>query len=369
MKKSGFYIPELDSLRFFAFLLVLIHHAGYSALIDSWEVTAKYGWMGVDLFLCLSAFLFSRLLYTEYQATGTVRVRNFYIRRAFRIWPLYVLFFIIAVTLTVQTEGWSDSATMRAIGMLTFTDNFMAARWGYNNVILYVNHLWTISYEEQVYLVIPWILLFLYRRKTSTAGLILLSMGILGTFLRAFMIYRGTNHPDIWVLPFSHFDSVLGGIVIGLGILDKPLKKIPNLIWLALGVLALWQVTQLPNVQKIQWELMYTYPLVGIGTSLIIYSLTQGNLWAISPLFRNKQLAYLGKISYGLYVYHKLGIFLANRIVHQYIEPTRELVEPAAGLLLAFLITVAMSIISYEAFEKFFLRMKDRFAVVKSRPA
>jgi hypothetical protein len=76
-------------------------------------------------------------------------------------------------------------------------------------------------------------------------------MGLLGTFIRAFMIYRGANHPDIWVLPFSHFDSVLGGIVIGLGVLDKPLKKIPNLIWLALGILALWQVTQLPNVTKI----------------------------------------------------------------------------------------------------------------------
>lgn len=47
MKQSGLYIPELDSLRFFAFLLVLIHHAGYSALIDSWEVVAKYGWMSI----------------------------------------------------------------------------------------------------------------------------------------------------------------------------------------------------------------------------------------------------------------------------------------------------------------------------------
>lgn len=369
MKQSGLYIPELDSLRFFAFLLVLIHHAGYSALIDSWEVVAKYGWMGVDLFLCLSAFLFSRLLYAEYQATGTVLVKNFYIRRALRIWPLYLLFFIIAVTLTVQKDGWSDSLTTRALGMLTFTDNFMAARWGYNNAILYSNHLWTISYEEQVYLLIPWVLLFLYRRKPSTAGLLLLGMGLFGTFIRAFMIYRGTNHPDIWVLPFSHFDSVLGGIVIGLGILDKPLKKIPNLIWLTLGILALWQVTQLPNVTKIQWELMLTYPLIGIGTSLIIYSVTQGNLWALSPLFRVKPLTYLGKISYGLYVYHKLGIFLAYQMIKQFIEPSSNLAYRVSGLLLSFLVTVVISVISYEAFEKIFLRMKDRFATIKSRPA
>ena len=114
---------------------------------------------------------------------------------------------------------------------------------------------------------------------------------------------------------------------------------------------------------------MYTYPLVGIGTSLIIYSLTQGNLWALSPLLRVRPLAYLGKISYGLYVYHKLGIYLAYRVVNQHIEPERELAYPAAGLLLALLITVIISTVSYEAFEKFFLRMKERFAVVKSRPA
>jgi peptidoglycan/LPS O-acetylase OafA/YrhL len=182
------------------------------------------------------------------------------------------------------------------------------------------------------------------------------------------MIYRGIEHPDIWVLPFSHFDSVLGGIIIGLGIFDKYLRKIPNLLWLALGIFALWQVTQLPNITRIQWELMLTYPLVGIGTSLIIYSLTQGNLWAVSPLLRNKPLAYLGKISYGLYVYHKLGIFLAYQVTKQFMEPTRELAYPVTGLLLSFLITIIMSIVSYEAFEKIFLRMKDRFAVIESRP-
>lgn len=368
MKKNSFYIPELDSLRFFAFLLVLIHHAGYSDLVDSWIVTAKYGWMGVDLFLCLSAFLFARLLFVEYRETGTLAVKNFYIRRAFRIWPLYFFFIILAVTLTVQREGWSDSLLTRGLGMLTFTDNFMTARWGYNNAILYVNHLWTISYEEQVYLLIPWVLLFLYRQKPATAGWLLLGAGLLGMFIRAWMIYRQIGHPDIWVLPFTHFDSVLGGIVIGLGIFDKYLKKIPNLLWLSLGILALWQVTHLPNVTKIQWELMLTYPLVGIGTSLIIYSLTQGNLWAVSPLLSNKALAYLGKISYGLYVYHKLGIFLAYKMIKPYMEPTRELAYPLAGLALSFVITVVISVVSYEAFEKAFLRMKDRFAIIHSRP-
>lgn len=369
MKKSSFYIPELDSLRFFAFLLVLVHHSKYSEMIESWHVLATYGWIGVDLFLCLSAFLFTRLLYAEYKETGGVDIKNFYIRRAFRIWPLYIFFFALAVILTIQKDGWNESLSIRALGMLTFTDNFMAARWGYNNAILYSPHLWTISYEEQIYLILPWVLLLLYRLKPTTIPLLLLAIGLTGTFIRAAMIYRGVNHPDIWVLPFSHFDSVLGGIIIGLGVFDNYLKRIPNIVWLTLGILALLQVSHLPNVTRIQWELMLTYPLVGIGTSLIIYSFTQGNLWALSSLLRNNILTYLGKISYGLYVYHKLGIFLANPITRQFVEPTQLIVYPAARLLFAFLITIFISIISYQVLEKPFLKLKERFAVIDSRPA
>lgn len=369
MKKNSFYLPELDTLRFFAFLLVLIHHAGYSKLIESWAVVAKYGWLGVDLFLCLSAFLFSRLLYEEYKKTGGINVKNFYIRRAFRIWPLYFFFLVLAIFLTLQREGWNEDATTRALGMLTFTDNFMVARSGYNNAILHSPHLWTISYEEQVYLLIPWVLLFFYRSKPTITYLALLGMASAGTLIRAWMIYRQIGHPDIWVLPYSHFDSVLGGIVIGLGVFNRFLKRIPNLLCLLTGILALWQVTQLPNVTNIQWKLMLTYPLVGIGTALIIYSLTQGGMGAISSMFRNGSLAYLGKISYGLYVYHKLGIFLSNRFTNLYVDPERLIVRPLVGLMLSFVITVVISTISYQLLEKPFLKLKERFAIIQSRPA
>jgi peptidoglycan/LPS O-acetylase OafA/YrhL len=369
MKKSSFYIPELDSLRFFAFVLVLIHHTPDSELVKPWGVLNTYGWIGVDLFLCLSAFLFTRLLYEEYKETGSLNIKNFYIRRAFRIWPLYLFFLALALILTLQKVDWNAALSMRTVGMLTFTDNFMTARWGYNTDIFYSSHLWTISYEEQIYLILPWILLLLYRLKPTTTRLFLLVIGLAGTFIRAVMICRGVSHPDIWVLPFSHFDSVLAGIIIGLGVFDKYLKRIPSIVWLSLGILALWQVSHLPNVTRIQWKLMLTYPLVGIGMSLIIYSLTQGNLGVLSALLRNNVLAYLGKISYGLYVYHKLGISLATPITAQFVEPTRLLMYPATRLLFAFLITVFISILSYQVLEKPFLKLKERFAVIASRPA
>ena len=107
MKKSALYYPELDSLRFFAFLLVLVHHAPYVKYIPLWKELSLYGWMGVDLFLALSAFLFARLLFVEHQEKGNINIGYFYLRRALRIWPLYFMFATVMLIVTIQKNGWS----------------------------------------------------------------------------------------------------------------------------------------------------------------------------------------------------------------------------------------------------------------------
>jgi peptidoglycan/LPS O-acetylase OafA/YrhL len=123
--------------------------------IGVWRTLSKYGWMGVDLFLCLSAFLFARLLFGEYQKNGDINIGYFYLRRAFRIWPLYFFIFAAMLTLSIWQDGWSSYMLKRSIGMLTFTDNIFAAFFNYNFVIWFCDNLWTISYEKQFYLVIP----------------------------------------------------------------------------------------------------------------------------------------------------------------------------------------------------------------------
>ena len=87
-----------------------------------------YGWMGVDLFLCLSAFLFARLLFVEYQEKGNINIGYFYLRRALRIWPLYFIFVGVMLILTIQENGWNTAITQRLIGMLTFTDNLVCSK-------------------------------------------------------------------------------------------------------------------------------------------------------------------------------------------------------------------------------------------------
>jgi peptidoglycan/LPS O-acetylase OafA/YrhL len=156
--------------------------------------------------------------------------------------------------------------------------------------------------------------------------------------------------------------------MVGLGLFDKPLKKIPGWVLLLAGVFALYLVTSLPNVNLIQWRLMYTYPLIGIGTSLILFAVMQGNLGPLSYLLKNKILGYLGKISYGLYVFHFVGLELAHKLTNAYVSEERLLVYPATVLLLSLVITVAISMVSYQFLERPFLRLKERFTFIKSRP-
>jgi peptidoglycan/LPS O-acetylase OafA/YrhL len=368
MKKSGLYYPELDSLRFFAFLLVLVHHSPYVKSIIFWRTLSKYGWLGVDLFLCLSAFLFARLLYVEYQEKGDINIGYFYLRRALRIWPLYYFFFFAMLVVTVQQEGWAPGLLKRSVGMLTFTDNIFAAFLNYNFALWFSDHLWTISYEEQFYALIPWVLRKFYQLKKSTTIRILAGVMLIGMVIRAVLIYKQAEHPAIWVLPFTHFESIFGGLIVGLGLFDKFLKRIPGWFLFLAGVFGLYFVTRLPNLDEVRWSTMLTYPLIGIGMSLILFSVMQRDLWPLSSLFRNKVLGYLGKISYGLYVYHLAGIWLGYQVTNALVQPDRLLVYPLTVLALGLIITIGISMVSYQFLEKPFLRLKERFTFIQTRP-
>ena len=365
--KGKNYFPALDGLRFLAFLLVFIHHAPSISTNPVWAAIKTYGWMGVDLFLCLSAFLFARLLYAEYQRTGKINILFFYIRRTLRIWPLYYLFVIVMILATIYMGISTKTVFLRALGMLTFTDDFITAYTLRYTPVIFSVHLWTIAYEEQFYAIIPWALHYLFRISQHAKTLILVAVMGLGFAIRAGFIWMQVPHPAIWVLPFTHFEAILFGLMIGLGLLDPILRKIPRPLIALTGIIALVAVCYLPDVQVVSWYLMLTYPLTGAGMALILYAVLHTDNLRVSQLLSNKPMAFLGKISYGLYVYH----FLALGITSQFFKVTH--INHWLWVLLVFilplLLTIALSALSYLFIERPFLRLKDRFTIVLSRPA
>lgn len=129
------------------------------------------------------------------------------------------------------------------------------------------------------------------------------------------------------------------------------------------------KVTALPNIWFIGWSIMPSYPLLGIGTYLIVCSLTREEQWLIKDLLQNKVLDYLGKISYGLYVYHLLARDYAMQMAILFnVSIERLVVYPFFVFLAGLVVTILMSIASYQLLEKPFLRLKERFTIIQSSP-
>jgi len=362
--EGKFYLPELDGLRFFAFLLVFVHHA---PPLRTLSLLNSHGWIGVDLFFALSAFLIVTLLAKEHRQTGGIRIRDFYIRRGLRIYPLYLVY-CLAMMALAGFLGALPFLSWRAIGLLTFTDNLISAFRGYNP-IPYAAHLWTISYEEQFYLFIPLLVPFLFKGSRLRAFTAMVAVAAVFTLARSLFIYLQIPHPAIWVLPITHFESIMLGVVVALGGFDRILSRIPSWLVLTAGLLAGWLITRLGNVQEVSWRLMLIYPLIGISTSLLVYFVLRTGKTRWMRWLSSTPLVFLGKVSFGLYVYHLLGLDLGARLVSSIPGLAAVSSRGLLVMLASLLITIAIASASYLLLEKPFLRLKSRFQVIASRPA
>ncbi len=362
MTQKRFYLPELDGLRFFAFLLVFLHHHPLLSEIPYVSYLHTRGWIGVDLFFCLSAFLFTKLLIAEYQKTNTISFKKFYIRRLFRIWPVYFVFTLFCILLFLNNSNITDTIFTRIIGLFTFTDNIMTALDGYNP-IPFVPHLWTIAYEEQFYILTPLIILLLIRLTPQKRKVVLLAVFVIFCLIRAYLIAKQVPHPAVWVLPFTHFEAITLGIVIGFGGMDFIIKKLNTFFILLLCIVAFIALCILPNITNISHTLFFNYLLIGIATSFSLLAVLKST--SLKKICASKICVYLGKRSYGLYLYHLLGNWIGWQTATFFnIENHTQLFS----FVCSFFFTVLISIISYQFLETPFLRWKKRFEVISSRP-
>jgi peptidoglycan/LPS O-acetylase OafA/YrhL len=363
-KKSAFYFPELDGLRFFAFFLVFIHHAELFYTIPQLRFLHDFGWVGVDLFFALSAFLFTKLLLVERQVSGAISFSKFYLRRLFRIWPVYYLYVAVSLLLfsVLHHNSLTGETGLRLFGLLTFTDNIFSAIFGYNPIPL-VGHLWTIGYEEQFYIFIPLLIAMLARWSVRSRLLLLAAVSLLFFAARSVMIVNHVPHPAIWVLPVTHFESIAFGMLIGFGGMDFFAGKIRPMLLFVAGVACFCLMSLLPPIQTVSFWLFSTYALTGLSTALVLQSAISSD--HMKRFLSKTVFVYLGKRSYGLYLYHFFGIDLANWALG--FMPGL-LFPDAVSFALSLVFTVIISIVSYRVVERPFLELKKRFEVVASRP-
>ena len=359
------YFPKLDGLRFLAFLLVFVHH--YPALSDFSEPLKSRGWMGVELFFVISAYLLTKLLVEEIKQTDQILIKNYFLRRILRIWPLYFAYVFAMIFLTNFAD--LKMCLIRLAGLFTFTDNLLTAKFqDFNFSIANTGHLWTISLEEQYYLLLPFFVYFI--RKMQKKTIFFIFMGIWAAMIigRLISVNLGLGHPFIWVLPIQA-DAFLFGTMLGLGVWDDIFNKINSSIKLVSGVLLLSLIFFIPNVDVIGLNQIAIYIILASAFTLILDGVMK-NTQKWSNIFSSKSVRYLGKISYGLYVYHMICIaYIPVFIQNNSLLPFKDIfLYRMIGFFITLGCTILVSVMSYEFYEKWFLKLKQKFTVIHSRP-
>jgi peptidoglycan/LPS O-acetylase OafA/YrhL len=321
-----------------------------------WGAIAKSGAAGVDLFFALSAFLITSILLRERQETGAISLRRFYLRRILRIWPLYFLLIAIAVVLS-HTMANQHLPWYYVAGYLLFVGNWVHAVFGRPESVC--SPLWTVSIEEQFYLVWPVLMKMLRRRGMIVAAIVTF---VVATVSRLGFMLAGWSGGFIYYGSISRCDSLALGILLAL-FADRLPRPALLVRWLMLAAgLAGWIVSSARlNEQPgpVDMRMVWGRLIVSLSAGAILYACLDSH----HPLVRGTWVVRLGKISYGLYMLHLTGILIALHLLRP-LWGWQLLAAKGLG----FVITVLLALASYRWIESPFLRLKDRFATVLSRP-
>ncbi|PLX13464.1 MAG: hypothetical protein C0598_03540 [Marinilabiliales bacterium] len=375
-KKERIYFENLDVIRFLAAFMIIIYHS-YSSWVGWYgkiRITAvspdgnftTFGkfldqlvrnlGIGVDIFFLLSGFLITYILLEEKKRTRKIRIDKFIIRRTLRIWPLYFLLIAIAPLLVDWVDSEPPSYLMNAL----FLGNFniiQTEKW-----LFPFSHFWTICVEEHFYLIWPFII-FLIPKKHLLPTFVFFILTSFG-----FRIYSAMTMVYPWFTIYLHTLSRLDVLVIGsiaaYFYSEKPIVfKIRPLFRILLLLLLIFSLSLEPVVL---WQTAFSaafkkYFYIGIISVLLLD-------YNFNPSFKhflpNKSfIHYLGKVSYGIYMYGNIIVtIIMDKLIKEY--------EIRVGWIF-FSIVISLSliipIISYELFEKPILKISKKFQVVKTR--
>ncbi len=352
-------LPCLDGWRCLSILLVLISHSkltpGYPKSATKWVRWIPDGGFGVEFFFVISGFLITFLLIKEFKNNGTISLKGFYKRRAFRIVPAYAVFLFVILCFqlflhfNMSWVGWAS--------LLTYTTNYT-----YGIIPNIVGHIWSLSVEEQFYLVWPIIFLLIIRSKTPKASIwLLLAPVILAP------IFRTIGYAIHYKFPFNTYsfllrcDSLAVGCLLAISLYywgaiieEYVFKKFNYLLIAALILIAIPLVTTRLFILG-----FLTVPFSTLSGSLGIALLILLSLLRPDYLMFRwchwKPVTFIGVMSYSLYLWQQ--IFCTGSSALNIENPSFCFIFPY------WLVPVfVVAFISYELIEKPFLRLKSRLA-------
>jgi peptidoglycan/LPS O-acetylase OafA/YrhL len=370
---GGFsHVPSLDGVRGLAIFLVVFNHivplSDHSGirLVDILAQLRDCSWIGVYLFFALSGFLITGILVDTLEARHYFRV--FYVRRALRIFPPYYGFIIVLLLLTKTLHfhwgGWQYF-------YLTYSANL--AVWRSDPLFLShfrIEHFWSLQVEEQFYFVWP---LIVYRfRSRARLILICLMMCFFALILRVSLVSAHASSIGTNFLPYSLTlcccDNLLYGCILALLIRTSWRKKMQRWAPFTFAACTVLVIMERIIHRGTPWTNGFFMPtlgfsLIGIGSaSLIAMSLHPST--CAHRLFRLSIFRFLGRYSYGLYIFHySVYGFLAAPLHNLFVQ---HLHSRVLGTLLSVgvvaVVSLLLALVSYHLYEIHFLRLKKYFS-------
>jgi peptidoglycan/LPS O-acetylase OafA/YrhL len=369
------YYRSFNGIRGLAVLMVFLTH--YADFWHSFKL-ASCTWVGVDLFFVLSGFLITGILYDSLKHDHFFR--NFYIRRALRIFPIFYGFFLLLLVATPLLHLHYD---IRVVAFPLYVGNLIVpfTDLGRHNPtmisilhhgrmfdFLNIGHLWSLCVEEQFYLIWPAVVWVVRDRRKLMKICIVLSVAVL---LGRCYIRLDTNvaqtHPYlIFWSTYTRCDTLLIGSWLALWLRQRKLSPVqlrklahgffwPPLLVLAVGVM--FQQPQTDIVKFIEGRFIGTigFTLIALtATGIILFSLDEES--PLSKILQSRPLATLGTVSYGFYFLHDFPMSLMYAIAGKH---------PKVGFILpffAFGITLLLATLSFHFYEAPFLKLKSKLA-------
>ncbi len=353
------YFKGLNGIRAIAAVGVMIshtfqelHHFGFKRV-----GSLQFGGVGVTIFFTLSGFLITYLLLKEKEKYQNISIKKFYLRRILRIWPLY-FFYIFLVFLIYTFVFHKSTANYQFIYLYIFFVSNIAF-----NLNIYpecLGHLWSISIEEQFYIFWPWVIKY-SRHLVKFLFILVISLITLRIGLKFLSVHINNKIP-FSIISCMRFDNMAIGALFAIGYynnLPKLMKVSKSIVvQLLFGFVILLALTNQFNYFSIFGD-----DVASIITGLFIINQVTGI--KKTTLLENRPMIFLGQISYGIYVYHIFVITLLNWLAVKFAWSIffYKPIFVFAGVLLS---TVLVSFLSYQFLEKPFLKLKTRFALIKS---
>jgi peptidoglycan/LPS O-acetylase OafA/YrhL len=370
-------IPQLDGLRGMAIGLVVLHHFIYQfhppMSYTLWAITAPItalGWSGVDLFFILSGFLIGGILVDARESDHYYS--TFYIRRAFRILPLYL--FLILVGFLLAELGSHGGRAFGSLSIphapwwcyLTFTQNFYFGR--HTDTTWFLQPTWSLAIEEQFYLTLP-----LLIRKVDKVKLLPFSAGMVLFFcaLRSWLYWHGTvNATQCYMLPFCRFDSLFIGVSCALLLRDQKWQtRIQKHSSLVIGTVLVTGCSFFCMNHQL-WTrnlVLHTVGFTLIGmffASLMMLVLTRPQ-GVVSRAFSYGPLMSLGTISYCVYLIHGPVIVVVDSLLRFGLGQSE--LQLWASTILGSVTTIFVAWASWTTFESRMIALGHRFAYGRAR--